>query len=49
MCVPGVNWEIGIDVCALPYVKELVGSCCVTGSSAWCSVMAKKGRIGGRL
>ena len=26
----GGEWEIGIDVCALPCVKELAGSCRVS-------------------
>ena len=43
MCGHGreaVNWEIRIDVCALPYVKELASGKLLysTGSSARCSL-----------
>ena len=24
-----MNWETGIDVCALPSIKQLVGTCCI--------------------
>ena len=27
MC--GMNWEIGTDVCAMPSVKQLAGTCCI--------------------
>ena len=24
-----INWEIGIDLCVLPCVKQIVGTCCI--------------------
>ena len=46
----GMNWEIGIDICALPCIKQLVGGSLLnnTESSAWCSVVTYKGRVGER-
>jgi len=37
----GMNWEIGIDIYTLPYVKQIANGKLLqsTGSSAWCSVM----------
>ena len=36
-----MNWEIGIDICALPCVKQIASGNLLynTGSSAWCSMM----------
>ena len=44
----GVNWEIGIDVCALPCIRQAASGklLCSAGSSAWCSVVTKKGGVG---
>ena len=34
------NWESSIEICTLPYVKQIVDGKCLysTGSSPWCSV-----------
>ena len=47
--VGGTNWEIGVDVCALPCVKltasgEVLYS---TSSSAWCSVITQRSGMAG--
>ena len=36
-----MNWEIGIDICALPCVKQITSGNLLysTGSSAWWSVV----------
>ena len=41
----GMNWEITIDICALPCVKQIAGGYLLysTGSSARCSVMTWMG------
>ena len=39
----GMNWETGTDVCALFCVKQIAGMCCISGSSAQCSVLGVKG------
>ena len=43
-----INWETGIDVCALPCVKQRAGGSLLhrTGSSAWCSVVMEMDGMG---
>ena len=46
-----MNWEIGIGVCTLPYIKQTVGTCCIAQGAQltalwWCSWMGW-GRGGG--
>ena len=43
-----MNWEVEIDICALPYVKEIAHGRVLssTKSSAWCSVMTSIDGIG---
>ena len=43
-----MNWETGLKVCALPCVKQIAsGKLLYTaGSSAQCSVMTQRGRVG---
>ena len=43
-----INWEIGIDVCALPCVKQRASGSLLhsTGSSAWCSVVIEMDGMG---
>ena len=47
-----MNWEIRIDICTLPCVKQLVGSCCIAQgvSSELCDELAqwKWKVVGGR-
>ena len=40
------NRDRSTDIYALPYVRQIVGACCATGSSAWCSVIAWRGETG---
>ena len=35
----GMDWETGMDICALPCVLLSGDMLCSTGNSAWCSVM----------
>ena len=35
----GMDWETGMDICALPCVLLSGDLLCSTGNSAWCSVM----------
>ena len=42
----GTNQESIIETYILLYVKQLVGSCCITGSSALCSVTTQRGGMG---
>ena len=41
----GMNWVIGIDICALPCVKQIASGnlLCSAGSSARCSIMTYLG------
>ena len=43
-----MNWEIGIDVCELPCIKQIASGdlLCSAGSSAWCSVVTWIGGMG---
>ena len=43
-----MNWEIGIDVCVLPCIRRIASGKLLSsaGSSAWCSVVTKKGGMG---
>ena len=39
-----MNWEIGIGVCTLPYIKQTVGTCCIAQGAQltalwWCRWM----------
>ena len=45
----GTNWEIGVDVCALPCVKLTASGEVLynTSSSAWCSVITQRSGMAG--
>ena len=45
----GMNWKIGIDVCALPCVKQIASRNILysTASSAWYSMVTQMDRIEG--
>ena len=49
----GMNWKIGVDICALPCVRQIASGNLLlsAGSSAWCSSMTHRGGMegGGRL
>ena len=34
----GMNWETGVDVCALPYVKHLVGKLRIAQGAQLCAL-----------
>ena len=42
----GINWEIGIDICTLPYIKQITNKDLLysIGNSTRYSVMANMGK-----
>ena len=43
----GMNWKSSTETNTLPHVKQTgVESCCVTGSSTWCSATTRRGGMG---